>query len=183
MTLDDVFNQLKELNDTSKKQLEIAGLGFALEPLRYIARKLRTGEAKQATSAYYQAVVAGGTFALTLGNSPGYVFLPVVQSIEVSQNAVFEFTAFLDDAIIPSLYIPRLVTNEIHWTQVLPFGFIMKETGLVTFVNHDIATQWVSVVSFGVQLRKEVWERESKLMDVIAERYVHPAVAPMPRRA
>jgi len=171
---------LKELKAVADKQLEIAGLEFALEPLRYINRKLRTGEALPYTGAYYQLIAPGATFAFTFTNPSGYVWIAIFQSIEVSQNGVFEFTGWVDDAITPTLYIPRLVSHTINWSEALPFGFVIKETGLITYVNHDVAPQWISVTSMGINLRKDVWERDSKLMDEAAERYIYPVPAPPP---
>ncbi|MBA7630768.1 hypothetical protein ES703_38293 [subsurface metagenome] len=182
--LEDVVAQLKELNATAKKQLEITGLEFGLEPTRYITRKLRTGEAIPAMGSYYQQIAPfPGAFLFTFTNPSGYVWIAIFQSIEVSQNGVIEFTGMLDDAIIPTLYIPRLVSHTINWSEALPFGFVIKETGLITYVNHDAAAQWVSVASMGVYLRKDVWERDSKHMDEAAVRYMYPAPPPMPPAA
>ncbi len=169
---------LKELKAVANKQLEVAGLEFALDPLRYINRKLRTGEALPYTGAYYQLIAPGATFAFTFTNPSGYVWIAIFQRIEVSQNGVFEFAGYLDDAITPTLYIQRLVSHTINWSEALPFGFVIKETTTMTYVNHDIAPQWLSVTSMGIFLRKDVWERDSKLMDEAAERYIYPAPPP-----
>ncbi|GAI50073.1 unnamed protein product, partial [marine sediment metagenome] len=37
---------------------------------------------------------------------------------------------------------------------------------------------WIIGGWIGVYLRKEVWERDSKLMDEAAEEYIHPAPPP-----
>ncbi len=178
--LEEVVQQLKELNATARKQLEISGLEFALEPFRYIARKLRTGEAIPNVLSYYQLIVPAGVFTVTFANPTGYVWIGIFQSVEVSQNAVFEFTGFVDDEILPKSYVPRMVSHVINWSVTIPFGHVIKETTTLTFVNHDIAAQWISVDSMGIYLRKDVWERDSALMDVIAERYMHPGLPPAP---
>jgi len=165
---------LTEINDNLKKLVEIAGLDFALEPTRYIARKLRTGEAIPLVESYYQPFApAPAAHTFTFINPVGYVWIALFQSIEVSQNGVIELTAYLDDAIVPLLYIPRLVSHTMNWAASLPFSFVMKQTGLITYVNHDAAAQWISVSSMGVYLRKDVWEEDSKLMDMAAEKYAH----------
>lgn len=180
--LEDVVQQLKELNITAKRQLEISGLDFALEPFRYIARKLRTGEAIPNVLSYYQLIAPfPGAFTVTFANPTGYVWIGIFQSIEVSQNAVFEFTGFVDDEILPKSYVPRMVSHVINWSGTIPFGHVIKETTTLTFVNHDIAPQWISVDSMGIFLRKDVWERDSALMDVIAEKYMAaPPIPPPP---
>lgn len=176
--LEETVLLLKELNLTAKKQLEIKGLEFALEPLRYITRKLRTGEALPVTDAYYQPLAPAEIWSITFVNPAGYVWIAIAQSIDVSQNGVLEFTAMVDDRIIPVMYVPRLTSHDIIWTQMIPFGHIIKESTLITYVNHDIANQWVSVVSMGIYLRKDVWEKDSALMDEAAEKYVHPHPLP-----
>ena len=176
---EEVVQQRKELNTTNKKLLEIAGLQYALDPLRYITTKLRTGEALPSTASYYQLIAPfPGAFAITFTNPEGYVWIGIRQSVDLSQQGVFEFTAMVDDGILPALYIPRLTSHELSWTVTLPFGNVIKDSTTITYVNHDIANQWVSVVSVGVYLRKDVWEKDSKLMDLTAEKYVYPAPPP-----
>lgn len=173
--IEEVVQQLKELNNTQRKILELEGLEFALEPLRYIARKLRTGEALPSTASYYQLIAPAATFAITFTNPAGYVWIGIFQGIAVSQNGIFEFTAMVDDGLLPVMYIPRVTPYVINWNLALPFVHIIKDTTTIIYVNHDIANQWVSVISVGTYLRKEVWERDSKLMDEAAEKYIHPA--------
>ncbi len=170
---------LRDLNATTRKQLEISGLDFALEPSRYITRKLRTGEAVPSTAAYYQLVAPAATFAITTVNPVGSVWIGIHQSIHVSQNGVFEFTVMMDDNIFPSLHIPRLISYEIEWNRVLPFINIVKDSTTITYENHDIANQWISITSIGIYLRKDIWERDIKLMDEAAERYMHLAPPPL----
>jgi len=177
---EEAVKELKELNASTRKLLELQGLEYALEPLRYITRKLRTGEAIPSIASYHQVIAPGGTFVFTFTNPTGYVWIAIFQSIDVSQNGVIEFTGWIDDAIIPAMYMPRLVSHVINWSEALPFGFVIKETGVISYTNHDMANQWVSVVSLGAHLRKEVWERDSKLMDEAAEKYLHPAPPPIP---
>ncbi|MBA7609795.1 hypothetical protein ES703_16989 [subsurface metagenome] len=172
--LEDVVAQLKGLNSAIKKLLEISGLDFALEPTRYMTRKVRTGEATPHSETYYQEIAPAATFTLTFTNPTGFVWIPIIQTIDVSQNGVFEFYGWLDDAIIPAMYLPRLSSQVMRWSETIPFGFVMKESGMVTYVNHDAAVQWILVASLGILLRKEVWERDSKLMDEASERYIVP---------
>ena len=178
--LEEAVLQLKELNATTKKLLEVSGLQFTLEPLRYIARKLRTGEAMPRVSSIYKLFTPGETFTLVSTNPAGYVWLGVFQSIEVSQNGVFEFTGYVDDEIIPSSYVPRMVSHIINWSETIPFGHVIKDKSTMTYVNHDVADQWLVGDAMAIYLRKDVWERDSKLMDIAAERYMYPAPPPMP---
>jgi len=171
---------LTELNDTAKKQLEISGLEFTLDPLRYITTKLRTGEAVYSAATYYQLIAAGVTWAITFVNPVGYVWIGLHQGIDTSQSGIFEFTAMVDDRLLPALYIPRLTPIDVNWSQALPFGNIVKTETTITYINHDIVAQWVSVLSVGIFLRKDVWEKDSKLMDEAAEKYIHPAPPPPP---
>ena len=164
---------LTEINENLKKLVEIKSLEFSLDPLRYITRKLRTGEGLASVATYYQLVVAfPGAFALTFTNPEGYVWIGVYQTIDLSQEGVFEFTAMVDDEILPAMYIPRLTSHEISWTVSLPFGNVVKNSTTIAYVNHDAAAQWVSVVSVGMYLRKDVLEEDSRLMDLAAEKYV-----------
>ena len=175
---EEVLKELRDLKIINRQRLEIAGLEYTLEPLRYITRKLRSGEALPSTATYYQLVAPGATLALTFVNPVGYVWIGIHQTVDLSQEGVFELTGMVDDNIIPSLYIPRLTSHEVSWTVSLPFGNVIKNTTTVTYVNHDIANQWISVVSIGVYLRKDVWERDSRLMDLAAERYMYPGPPP-----
>ena len=171
---EDLIQELRELQTINRQHLEILGLEFAFDPLRYIARKLRTGEAEWLGGRFYQLVAAGATFTITLTNPTGYVWIPIFQSVDVSQNAVFELAAWVDDLLFPPLHLPRLSSFEFKWTETLPFGFIVKETATYICINHDIAAQWISTLTLGINLRKDVWERDSRLMDEAAERYVQP---------
>jgi len=164
---------LRKLNATTEKLLEIKSLEFGLDPLGYITRKLRTGEGLPSVASYYQLIAPfPGTFALTFTNPEGYVWIGIHQTVDLSQQGVFEFIAMVDDGILPALYIPRLTSLEISWTVTLPFGNIIKNSTTITYVNHDAAAQWISVLSVGLYLRKDVWERDSRLMDLAAEKYV-----------
>ena len=164
---------LVEINDNLKKLVEIQSLEFSLDPLSYITRKLRTGEGLPSVASYYQLVVAfPGTFTLTFTNPEGYVWIGVHQTVDLSQEGVFELTAMVDDEILPALYIPRLTSHELSWTMTLPFANIIKRSTTITYVNHDAAAQWISVVSTGIYLRSDVWEKDSKLLDLAAEKYM-----------
>ena len=166
---------LTEIRDTLNKLLDISGLDFALEPTRYIARKLRSGEAISDKGVYYQLIGAGVTFTLAARNPEGYVWIGLWESARVSQEGVIEFTRIVDDEILPWIYIPRLSNYEFNWSTTIPFGLVVRETLAVTYTNHDAAPQWLAGGWIGVYLRKDVWERDSKYMDLVAERYIPPA--------
>ncbi|MBA7680440.1 hypothetical protein ES703_88756 [subsurface metagenome] len=174
--MDIIAEKLDELNNNIKKLLEIEGLAYATEPLRYIARKLRSGEAIADKGMYYQLIAGGDTFALTSRNPEGYVWIGIMEGMRVSQNGVFEFTRMVDDELLPWLYIPRAAEFDFNWSQVLPFGFVIREVATVIFTNHDGANQWVIGGYIGAYLRKDVWERDSRAMDLAAEKYAHPEI-------
>ena len=164
---------LVEINENLKKLVEIKSLEFGLDPLSYITRKLRTGEALPSIASYYSLVVAfPGALVLTFTNPEGYVWIGVHQAVDLSQEGVFELTAMVDDGILPVMYIPRLTSHELSWTVTLPFANIVKHSTTISYVNHDAAAQWISVVSTGIYLRSDVWEKDSKLMDLAAEKYI-----------
>ncbi|MBA7696070.1 hypothetical protein ES703_104712 [subsurface metagenome] len=179
--MEEIALQLKELNATTKKQLEVQGLQFALEPARYIARKLRSGEATAAIGFWYQLVGAGATFTIQNVNPEGYVMLLISEGMRVSQNGVFEFTRYVDDGILPQIYIPRSVDFDFSWAETLPFSFVIRNMTTHICTNHDVAAQWITGAFIAVYLRKDVWERDSKLMDLAAERYMYLAPPPRPK--
>ena len=178
--MEDIALQLKELNATTRKLLEVSGLRFALEPTRYIARKLRSGEAIATIGAWYQLVAAGETFTLITTNPEGYVALIIFEELKVSQNGVFELTRYVDDGVLPQTYIPRASDLFFSWAENLPFSFVGKDKSTLILHNHDLANQWLSGMFLLVYLRKDVWEKDSKLMDEAAEKYMYPL--PLPPR-
>jgi len=167
---------LTEISNTLKDLRTLSGLDFAFEPSRYIVRKLRSGEALADKASYYQLIAAGATFTATFSNPEGYVWLGIREAIKTSQNGVIEFTRFLDDDILPWIYIPRLTGIDFNWLLTLPFALVNRETCTVIYTNHDAAEQWVAADWIGIYLRKDVWEKDSKYMDSVAEKYSHPEV-------
>ena len=165
---------LTQIRDTLNKLLDASGMEFALDPSRYIARKLRSGEAFSDKGAYYQLIAPGGTFGNVSVNPEGYVWVGLWETARVSQEGVIEFTRMVDDELLPWMYIPRLVNFEFSWSSTLPFGLVVKEVISFIYTNHDVAAQWVFGGWVGAYLRKDVWERDSKYMDLEAERYTHP---------
>ncbi len=176
--IEEAVKELKELNATNRRLLEIQGLQFALEPTRYIARKLRSGEAISQVGLWYQLVGAGATAIIQRRNPEGYVAVMIFEGMRVSQNGVFEFTRIVDDAIIPEVYMPRAVEFEFNWSETIPFALVVRDMTTISIVNHDAAEQWMVGGFILVLLRKDVWERDSKLMDRAAERYMYPAPPP-----
>ncbi len=176
--IEEAVQELKELNRTNKRLLEIQGLQFALDPTRYIARKLRSGEAIATVGAWYQLVAAGDTFTIQQTNPEGYVAIMISEDLRVSQNGVFELTRYVDDGILPQIYIPRATDFFFSWAENLPFSFVGKDMATLICTNHDVADQWLIGMFLLVYLRKDVWEKDSKLMDEAAEKYMHPAVPP-----
>lgn len=166
--------QLEALNTTMKSLLEITGLDFAFDPMRYVAWKLRSGEAYADRGSYYQLLGPGATFTGTFIMPEGYVWVGIREGVTVSQNGVIELTRTVDGAALPWMYVPRLVTGEFNWAETLPFGFVIRQVSVVTYTNHDLVNQWLVGGYFGIYLRKDVWERDSKVMDLAAAKYTQP---------
>ena len=125
--IEEVVQQLKELNATNRRLLEVQGLQFALEPTRYVARKLRSGEAIAQVGFWYQLVGAGATATIQRTNPEGYVAIMIFEGMRVSQNGVFEFTRMVDDQIIPEVNIPRAVDFDFSWSEAIPFALVVKD--------------------------------------------------------
>lgn len=176
--IEEAVQQLKELNATNKKLLEIQGLQFALEPTRYIARKLRSGEAISQVGFWYQLVGGGATAIIQRTNPAGYVAIIIFEGMRVSQNGVLELIRMVDDQIIPEVNIPRAVDFDFNWSETIPFALVVRDVTTISITNHDAADQWMMGGFILVLLRKDVWERDSKLMDMAAERYMYPAPPP-----
>jgi len=166
--------QITDLNGTLKDIREINGLDFAFDPMRYITWKLRSGEALPNIFSYYQLIGPAGTFSVTYTNPEGYVWIGIFQSITVSQSGVIQFIGFVDDELFPKSFVPRLVSHSINWSITIPFGHVIKEITNLAFTNFDIADQWIAVDTMGIYLRSDVWERDSKLMDMAATKYTTP---------
>ncbi|MBA7715800.1 hypothetical protein ES703_124858 [subsurface metagenome] len=181
--IEEAVKELKELNATNRKLLEIQGLQFALEPTRYIARKLRSGEAISQVGFWYQLVGGGATAIIQRRNPEGYVAIIITEGMRVSQNGVFEFIRMVDDQIIPEVNIPRAVDFDFSWAETLPFSLVVRDMTTISITNHDAADQWMMGGFILALLRKDVWERDSKLMDMAAERYMYPAPPPPPAPA
>ena len=167
-------DELKDLNRTMKDIREIAGSDFAFDPLRYVTWKLRSGEAIEDKGGYYLLIAGGATTILTMANIEGYVWIGIREKSGVSQNGVFELTRQIDEAALPWIYIQRLVEEEVDWFETMPFGLVVRETVTVTLTNHDLADQWFTGSFYGIYLRKDVWEKDSKMMDLLAVKYSHP---------
>lgn len=166
--------QFQGLIDTLKSIQEINGLDFAFDPMRYVAWKLRSGEAYADRGSYYQLLAPAESFIGTFIMPDGYVWVGIREGVTVSQNGVIELIRTIDGAALPWMYVPRLVTGEFNWAETLPFGFVIRQVSVVTYTNHDIANQWLVGGYFGIYLRKDVWERDSKVMDLAAAKYSHP---------
>jgi len=166
------------LNETLLKLVEISGLTFALDPLRYIARKLRSGEAfRDIGQGYFPIGPAPATITIQMTNPEGYVWLGLREGLRFSQQAVIEYTRLIDGTPLPWVYVPRAVDLDIDWSETMPFGVIIKETYGAIYTNHDPFAQWIINGWYGAYIRKEVWEHDSRLMDIAAESYLHEVEA------
>ncbi len=165
---------LDVLNSTMHDIREINGLDFAFDPMRYIVWKLRSGEGYAVRVSYFQVVAPAATFTFTTAMAEGYVFIGIRAGIEVSQNGVFGMIQTVDGGALPWLVIPRLATGEFNWAETLPFGFVVKNSSVIAYTNNDAANQWLIGAFYGIFLRNDVWERDSKLMDRAAQKYSSP---------
>jgi len=166
--------QLTELHHTMKGIREVDGIDFAFDPLRYIVWKLRSGEAYADRGSIYQLVAGGATFTVTQVMPEGYVWIGIRESVVVSQNGVFEFTRMVDSESMPWMYVPRVASGEFNWAETLPFGLVIKNAQVAIYTNHDAANQWVIAPFYGIFLREDVWEADSRVMDLVATKYSTP---------
>lgn len=166
--------QITDLNETLKAIREINGVDFAFDPMRYIAWKLRSGEAYPDRGSYYQLLGPAGVFIANFIMPEGYVWIGIWEGVVVSQNGVFESNRMVDGAVLPWMWVPRVASGEFHWAQSHPFGFVIKNISVVTITNHDAFNQWFIGGYFGMYLRADVWERDSKIIDQVAEKYSTP---------
>ena len=178
MVVDALTQNLGKVSESMTKLVEIQGLSFALDPLRYIGRKMRSGEGFRDMGSTYIPIGAGATITLMMSNIEGYVWLGLYEGLRFSQTAVIEYTRLIDGTALPWIYVPRGFDMEINWSETMPFGIVCKETYGAIYTNHDAFAQWIMNAWYGAYIRKDVWEKDSRLMDMAAEEYVHGVEEP-----
>jgi len=171
---EDFLEKIKALNATAKGTREVAGLDFTFDPMRYAAWKLRSGEAIPTRGGFYQPFAPGAVWVYTALIPEGYVQIMFRQRVTVSQNGVIEMMVYIDTPTLPWTHIPRLYSEEFHWAKTLPLGLVVKDYSVITYGNHDAAPQWLSSEYTGMFLRRDVWEKDARLMDLAATKYSTP---------
>jgi len=169
-----IADALLSLNATMKNIREINGIDFAFDPMRYIVWKLRSGEAYPDRGSYYQLLAPGATFTGTFIMPETYVWIGIREGVTVSQNAAFSMIRTVDGDALPWMVVPAVVNGEMNWAETLPFGLVIREVSVVTYTNNDLANQWLVGGFYGIYLRKDVWEADSRVMDLVARKYSTP---------
>lgn len=174
--------ELARLNSNIEKLLAISQLEYNFDQTRYLAGKVRAGEAVINKGAAYQLVAPAATFTVTLTNPTGFVLILHYLSAQASQNAVFELTITIDNQLEPWIFIPRFVDTELFISQVIPYDFVVKENTTIAYRNLDALPQWGVTTFIGTHLRKDVWERDIAIMNESAKIFRLAAPIPMPPR-
>ena len=150
---------------------EISMLNFVLDQRKYLTQKIRTGEAILDIGSYYMVVAGGGTFAISIANPDGWIWIAHQENVRLSQAAVFSLQQFRDDMLTPFITVPRACDGDFNWTAVVPYSAIIKDVASVSYTNNDIVPHWLVAGWMGTYLRKDVWERDFKAMDAAAQKY------------
>lgn len=166
-----VEEQLAQLNSSIAKLLAITQLEYNFDQTRYLAQKVRAGEAVVNKGSGFAVIAPGATFSFTLRNPAGYVWIVHFLSIRASQDGVFEVIITTDGGLLPYLYMPRGVEGDINLNQTVPYDLVVKETATFTYINHDTLPQWGASTWIATYLRKDVWERDIGLINAAAKFY------------
>ena len=161
---------LADIKASMQLLVQIQALGYILDPFRYITQKVRSGEAQPMRGSYYQMIAPGATFTNVVTMPQDYVWIGQHEVMHTSQNGVIEITILVDDLPQPWIYVPRAWDIEYHWSVQSPYDRLIKNQATTIFTNHDALQQWIIGGFLGVLIRKDVWDRDSALMDNAARK-------------
>lgn len=116
----------------------------------------RQGRAYKDLGFFNATVPAGTTAALTVTNTPGYIWIPHYEVIWVEEANITSLKlerdgqVFFDTMLLPA----ELLFN---WTQIIPwFAFgVIKSTSTATIINTDIVDRWIISVWVATYVRAE----------------------------
>jgi len=168
---------VRSLQEIAAEMREIARVRLAFDPMRYLTRKTRAGEAWFDRGSYYFPVGPGAGFALRAIMYPGYVWVAVRQRVVVSQAGVIGMQVDVDNGALPFLVVPRLFSEEtFNWAETLPFALVVKQTSLISFLNFDAVAQWIVTEWYGCWVAADVWQKDVVAMERAAGKYSIPPV-------
>lgn len=169
---DDILAVLKDLRT-------IAQAEYNYDQTRYLATKVRAGQAILDKIWLYTPLGAGATTTLVFPNPAGFIGIAHFVQLRVSQSGVIELTLMKDDALEPWLYVPRTVDADLDITDLLPYDLVIRDQVSLTFTNHDAIAQWVVYGSIGSHVRKDIWEADEAEMNQMAQQFAMTGV-PLP---
>lgn len=169
---DDILATLKNL-------LAIQQVEYNYDQTRYLAAKVRAGQAYFSKTWVYIPLGAGASTTVTITNPAGYISIWHWLQGRTSQNGVIEITVMKDDSLEPWLYVPRAVDMDLNITALVPYDLIMNDHISITFTNHDALAQWGVIGDISTFVRKDVWEADLAVMNKMAQQFAMTGV-PLP---
>jgi len=169
--LDSVVTALKDVNSNLEKQNRIALLEIFLDQNRYLAQKVRAGEAYVHIAFFFLNVAAGATVAFATVNPEGYVAMSHEFMLDTSQPGAFTIIYAIDGRLTPWLNTVAAVPMNLELAIMVPYDNIVMESDLTTVTNNDPLQQWLSLASIDTYVRKEVWEADQQDLDLAAKEY------------
>ncbi|KKM84641.1 hypothetical protein LCGC14_1297140 [marine sediment metagenome] len=178
MDIDDVVARLDKilaaLNDVSSnldKQNKIALLEIFLDQNKYLARKVRAGEAYVNIAFFFLTVPAGATVAFSTTNPDGYVAMSHEFMLDMSQAGVFAIEYYIDGRLTPWLNTTAAVPMRLELAIMVPYDNIVMESDRTSITNNDAAQQWIALASIDTLIRKDVWEKDQQDLDQAAKEF------------
>lgn len=162
---------LQDLLAQVEHQHELDRLKLMLDQRSYFTQKMLRGEAITDKGAYYQAIAGGATWGFAIQNPTDLIWIAHMEGMRVSQQGVFTLQIFKDNLTIPYLTIPRVCDFDFDWIDKLPYDNWVQNVSAVSWTNNDANLQWVAAAWIGTYIRKEVWERDMRVMKNTAEKY------------
>jgi len=169
--LDNMLTALKDIRTNQEKQNKIALLDIFLDQNRYLARKVRAGEAYVQPAFFFLTVAGLATVTFTTTCPDGYIAMSHVFISNMSQSGVFSITYSQDGRITPFFTIVRAVPETLELSQLVPYANIVLEWDFTTIVNNDPVQQWLALTSIDTFIRKEVWERDKEELEQASKEF------------
>lgn len=165
-----------EILATLNSMLSIQQGEYNYDQTRYLASKVRAGQASFWKAWLYIPLAAGASTTITVPNPAGYISILHFFQARFSQQASVEATVMKDSALEPWLYVPRGVDVDFNITSILPYDLVMTDHLTVTLDNHDALPQWVVIGEAGSFVRKDVWLKDIAIMNAMAMQFAIPVL-------
>lgn len=164
-TLDDVLSTLNRI-------LRIQMAEYNYDQTRYLASKVRAGQAVVNKGVFFQSIAPGGNFSLVIPNPPGYVQIGHGLWFRTSQSGVIELTLAIDNVTIPPwLYAPVVFDIDLVVQEILPYNMVVNNQASYVAINHDASAQWFAAFYVSTLLRKDVWQADLAEMNQLAQQF------------